>query len=34
MINSISPVKNPTAYEQALIRGKELLDRAGYQWTH
>ena len=33
-INSISPTKNPTAYEQSLIRGKELLDRVDYQWTN
>lgn len=32
-INSISPTKNPTAYEQSLIRGKELLDSVDYQWT-
>lgn len=33
-INSISPTRNPTAYEQSLIRGKELLDSVGYQWTN
>lgn len=32
-INSISSTKKPTAYEQALIRGKELLDSVDYQWT-
>lgn len=30
-INSISAVKNPTKYEQALIRGAELLKKAGYE---
>jgi filamentous hemagglutinin len=34
MITSISSVNNPTAYEQALVRGKELLDNVGYKWTH
>ncbi|MFV0322168.1 MAG: hypothetical protein ACK5LE_07300 [Alphaproteobacteria bacterium] len=33
-INSISPVKNPTAYEVALIRGKKILDNVDYQWTN
>ncbi|MEZ2126790.1 MULTISPECIES: hemagglutinin repeat-containing protein [unclassified Sinorhizobium] len=32
-INSISSSKNPTVYEQALVRGKELLDSVNYQWT-
>ena len=31
-INSISPTKNPTAYEQSLKRGFELLDSIDYQW--
>jgi filamentous hemagglutinin len=31
-INSISATKNPTAYEQALIRGKEILDSVEYPW--
>jgi len=31
MINSISSVKNPTKYEQGLIRGAELLKKAGYE---
>ncbi|MCD5997362.1 hemagglutinin repeat-containing protein [Pseudomonas sp. CDFA 602] len=30
-INSISSVKNPTKYEQGLIRGAELLKKAGYE---
>lgn len=30
-INSISKVKNPTKYEQGLIRGAELLKKAGYE---
>jgi hypothetical protein len=30
-INSISSVKNPTKYEQSLIRGAELLKKAGYE---
>lgn len=33
-INSISATRNPTAYETALIRGKELLDSVDYQWTN
>lgn len=33
-INSISPTRNPTAYEQSLLRGKELLDSVDYQWTN
>ena len=33
-INSIYSTKNPTVYEQALIRGKELLDSVDYQWTN
>ncbi|MFC0806585.1 GIY-YIG nuclease family protein [Ensifer sp. P24N7] len=33
-INSISPTANPTAYEQSLIRGKQLLDSVDYQWTN
>jgi Possible hemagglutinin (DUF637) len=33
-INSISATRNPTTYEQALIRGKELLDSVGYKWTN
>ncbi|MGL3609084.1 GIY-YIG nuclease family protein [Rhizobium sp. G187] len=33
-INSISPTRNTTAYEQSLIRGKELLDSVDYQWTN
>jgi len=33
-INSISPTSNPTTYEQALLRGRELLDSVGYQWTN
>lgn len=32
-INSISATKNPTTYEQSLIRGKELLDSVDYQWA-
>ena len=31
-INSISPTKNPTAYEQSLKRGFDLLDSVDYQW--
>ncbi|MBO9519443.1 MAG: hemagglutinin repeat-containing protein [Porphyrobacter sp.] len=31
-INSISPTRNSTTYEKALIRGKELLDSVDYQW--
>lgn len=34
IINSISPTRNPTAYESSLVRGKELLDGIGYQWTN
>jgi len=30
-INSISSVKNQTKYEQGLIRGAELLKKAGYE---
>ncbi|WP_445178667.1 two-partner secretion domain-containing protein [Pseudomonas sp. McL0111] len=30
-INSISTIKNPTKYEQGLIRGAELLNKAGYE---
>lgn len=30
-INSISKIKNPTKYEQGLIRGAELLKNAGYE---
>jgi filamentous hemagglutinin len=30
-INSISSIKNPTKYEQGLIRGAELLKKAGYE---
>lgn len=30
-INSISKIKNPTKYEQGLIRGAELLKKAGYE---
>ena len=30
-INSISSVKKPTKYEQGLIRGTELLKKAGYE---
>ncbi len=33
-INSISATRNPTAYEQALIRGKQILDGVDYQWTN
>ncbi len=33
-INSISKTRNPTAYEQSLVRGKELLDSVDYQWTN
>lgn|GEM_PF-2580270 len=32
-INSISPTKNPTAYEQSLQRGFELLESVDCQWT-
>lgn len=32
-INSISATRNPTIYEQSLIRGKALLDSVDYQWT-
>lgn len=30
-INSISTIKNPTKFEQGLIRGAELLNKAGYE---
>ena len=33
-INSISATKNTTAYEQALIRGKQILDSVNYHWTN
>lgn len=33
-INSISATRNPTAYEQSLIRGKQLLDSVDYKWTN
>ncbi|MGI3125783.1 hemagglutinin repeat-containing protein [Nitratireductor sp. PBL-C9] len=33
-LNSISATKNPTAYEQSLIRGKELLDSVDYRWSN
>ncbi|MDO9417159.1 hypothetical protein [Pararhizobium sp.] len=33
-INSISPARDPTAYEQSLIRGKELLDSVDYKWAN
>jgi filamentous hemagglutinin len=31
MISPISSVKKPTKYEQGLIRGAELLKKAGYE---
>jgi filamentous hemagglutinin len=30
-INSISKINNPTKYEQGLIRGSEILKKAGYE---